>query len=513
MAFRARLARASPEPEQVSPYHAESWAALSTVFMRRGDRRLEAENYLSSGYGIRIAIESKASGWKRFEKAARVWQPLRLKGIQVGSETGTPFFTATQVLDLRPVPRKWLALGRTRNAQARFVEHGQILVTCSGAVGRATLAFAPHANVLISHDLLRVNSREPNNYGWVYAYLRAPKVRAMMTGTRYGHIIKHLEIAHLNALPIPEVPESWRKHFAVRVEEILDMRDAAHAAMIEAESIFEKAIGSFKVGDNGEAGFVMRSARTLFAEARRLDAWRHSPITRGIIKHLGGNGRKTESVVACGYKVWVPGRYKRIPADDGVTFLDSGDLFEINPDLPKRFADCRFGDEHRGRVEPGWLLMASSGQTYGIIGGAVLANEFHRGKVIANHVIRLAATPKANVRAGYLLTALSHRNLGRPVVKSYAFGSSVPEIAPEDIEEFPIVRLRNVKENAIADLAERSAELRAQADLLENEIATEAEALLDRFIAGENLALKNVELSLRVAEDSPVTKLRKRKGS
>jgi hypothetical protein len=156
--------------------------------------------------------------------------------------------------------------------------------------------------------------------------------------------------------------------------------------------------------------------------------------------------------------------------------------------------------------------MASSGQTYGIIGGAVLANEFHRGKVIANHVIRLAATPKANVRAGYLLTALSHRNLGRPVVKSYAFGSSVPEIAPEDIEEFPIVRLRNVKENAIADLAERSAELRAQADLLENEIATEAEALLGRFIAGENLALKNVELSLRVAEDSPVTKLRKRKG-
>jgi hypothetical protein len=52
----------------------------------------------------------------------------------------------------------------------------------------------------------------------------------------------------------------------------------------------------------------------------------------------------------------------------------------------------------------------------------------------------------------------------------------------------PIVRLSTAEENAIADLAEQSAELRARADLLETEIATEAGALLDRFIAGEDLA-------------------------
>jgi hypothetical protein len=471
--------------------------------MRSGDRRLEAENYLSSGYGIRISIESKASGWGPLGKPARVTQPPRTKATHVSPEHGMPFLTATQVFDLRPVTRKWLAVGKVAHAAQLFVKRGQILVTRSGAVGRSTLGFAPHLDTLISDDLLRVEPRERGLHGWLYAYIRAPKVRAMMTGTKYGHIIKHLEVAHINALPIPEVPEPSRKHFAVCVKEILDLRDAAHAATLEAESFFEKGIGSFKPGDNGEAGFVMKSASTLFAETRRLDAWRHSPITRGIVKHLG-KGRKTESVAACGYKVWVPGRYKRIPANDGVTFLDSADLFEINPDLPKRFADCRFGDEHRGRVEPGWLLMASSGQTYGIIGGAVLANEFYRDKVIANHVIRIAATPTANARPGYLLTALTHPTLGRPVVKSFAFGSSVPEIAPEDVEAFPVVRLPSAEEDAIADLAERSAKLRAQADLLENEIAAEAEALLDRFIAGKKLTVENEESSLRVAEDPPV---------
>jgi hypothetical protein len=478
--------------------------------MRTGDRRLEAENYLSSGYGIRISIESKASGWAPLGKSALVTQPPRTKATLVGAEHGKPFLTATQVFNLRPVTRKWLAISKVAHAAQLFVKRGQILVTRSGAVGRSTLGFAPHLDTLISDDLLRVEPRERDLHGWLYAYIRAPKVRAMMTGTKYGHIIKHLEVGHLKALPLPEVPESWREHFDVRVKQILDLRDGAHSATLEAENLFEKAIGSFKRSDNGEAGFVLGSASTLFTEARRFDAWRHSPITRDIVMHLG-NGRKTESVAACGYKVWVPGRYKRIPANDGVTFLDSADLFEINPDLPKRFADCRFGDDYRGRVEPGWLLMASSGQTYGIIGGAVLANQFYRDKVIANHVIRIAATGAVNARPGYLLTSLTHPMLGRPVVKSFAFGSSVPEIAPEDIEAFPVVRLASAKEDSIANLAERSAKLRAQADLLETEIASEADALLDRFIAGKNLSVENDKPSLRVAEDAPVSADRKRK--
>ena len=487
MALRARLARALPEQEQSSPYHAESWTALSTLFMRHGDRRLEAENYLSSGYGIRIAIESKTSGWVRFEKLARVWQPLRLKGIQVGPETGTPFFAATQVFDLRPVPRKWLALGRTRNAEWRFVERGQILVTCSGAVGRATLAFAPHAKVLISHDLLRIESREADNHGWLYAYLRAPKVRAMMTGAQYGHIIKHLEIAHIGALPIPEVPASWRTHFAARVREILDLRDAAHTATLEAESLFEKALGPFKPGDNGEAGFEVKASKAIFTGRRRFDCQPHNPRAVALVRHWRKHGEGMTSLHDAGFDAWLPKRFRRIHAPDGVNFLDSADLFEMNPDVEKRIADGDFGDRNQGRVKPGWLLLARSGQIYGINGSLVLANEWHAGKVVSDHVIRLALRTNAKMRAGYLLTALSHPTHGRPVIKSLPYGSSIPEIEVADIEDLEVVRLSAAIENAIADLTEQSADLRARADLLEIEIASEAGELLDRFIAGHSL--------------------------
>jgi hypothetical protein len=45
------------------------------------------------------------------------------------------------------------------------------------------------------------------------------------------------------------------------------------------------------------------------------------------------------------------------------------------------------------------------------------------------------------------------------------------------------VRLKASEEAAIAELAEGSAMARAEADVLEREIATDAAAIVDRFIA------------------------------
>lgn len=205
MALRARLAAPPPPPKDVWPWHKVNYAGVESSALLDGDRRMEAETYLSSGFAFRTAIESKRGGWARLATVARVWMPGRLKGIQVSRDFGTPFLAATQVFDIRPVPRKWLSLDRTEDAASRFVTPGMILVTCSGSVGRATLAYAPHERTLISHDLLRVESMDASQHGWLYAYLHAPQTRAMTVGAHYGHIIKHLETSHLEALPIPTV--------------------------------------------------------------------------------------------------------------------------------------------------------------------------------------------------------------------------------------------------------------------------------------------------------------------
>ena len=121
MALRARLAAPPPPSQQTWPWHKVRSASLSVSAFTGGDRRLEAETYLSSGFGIRTAIESKAGRWTRFHKLAKVWMPNRLKGIIVSSNYGKPFLAATQVFDVRPFsPLGWT---RAESCRARRIVH------------------------------------------------------------------------------------------------------------------------------------------------------------------------------------------------------------------------------------------------------------------------------------------------------------------------------------------------------------------------------------------------------
>jgi len=185
-------------------YHNVEWASTSSRLFMEGDRRLEAEAYLTEGYGIRLSIEAR-SGWERVEQIADVSQPPRTKAVIVSPNSGKAFLTASQVFDIRPFPRKWLAVDKIPHADSLVADRGTILVTRSGAVGRSTLAFSPHLDALLSDDLLRIKVQDSKAWGWFYAYLRAPKVRAMMRTAQYGHIVKHLEVSHLYDLPVPKI--------------------------------------------------------------------------------------------------------------------------------------------------------------------------------------------------------------------------------------------------------------------------------------------------------------------
>lgn len=476
MAIRARLVAPPPEPRQMWPWHTLKCASISSSMLLGGDRRMEAETYLSSGFGLRLAIEGKTNGWTHFSNVAKVWMPGRLKGIQVSREFGAPFLAATQVYDVRPIPRKWLALARTADAVSRFVQPGMILVTCSGSVGRATLAYKPHENTLISHDLLRVEAIDQKNKGWIYAYLHASQVRAMTVGAQYGHIIKHLETSHLEALPIPIVDDVTAAHFSSRVAQILDLRNDAYRLGEEADARFAKAVGSVKPSEK-EEGFIAR-ASAMMGGRRRLEAAFHTPRAAAIFKRFKHFDRVSDVTK----RVWWMNRFRRFYGDDGIPYLSADELFTVNPAENKRIL-VDPADSYRDYfVENGWIVMACSGQVYGLNGAAALMTEHHENTFFSHDLIRIVADP-SKIRAGYLLVALTHRTHGRPLLIRAAYGTSIPHLDPGDVMNFPVVRLNLTEESAIADLAEASAKARATADQLEREIARDASTIIDRFIA------------------------------
>ncbi|MHB8770509.1 MAG: restriction endonuclease subunit S domain-containing protein [Syntrophales bacterium] len=476
MALRARLVAPPPEPRQVWPWHTPKFASMPSALFLAGDRRMEAETYLSSGFGLRTAIESKRTGWVSFGKLARVWMPNRLKGIVVSPEYGTPFLAATQVFDIRPTPRKWLSLERTENAAGRFVTSGMILVTCSGSVGRATLAYRPHENTLISHDLLRVEPMEEKDRGWLYAYLHAPQVRAMASGAHYGNIIKHLETSHLEALPVPLVDDDAAADFSRRVSQIFALRNESYRLSEEADRRFADALGPITESALG-AGFAVR-ASDFFGNRRRLEACYHSPRAASIFKRFK-RWKRLDDVTE---RVWWISRFKRVYGEDGIPYLSADELFTVNPSVSKKILLAPDDGHEAFFVKRGWIIMARSGQAYGLNGAAMLMTEHHENIFFSDDFIRIIPD-RLKIRPGYLLVTLTHRTHGRPLLIRAIYGTSIPHLDPGDVADFPVVRLKGAEEAAIADLAERSAAARAEADLLERSIGRDAGLIIDRFMA------------------------------
>lgn len=482
MALRARLSAPRPERDDW-PWHHAKWTALSASLVFGGDRRMEAENYLAGGYGIRLAMEARKSGWAPMGELAKVWQPSRLKGIQVSPDYGTPFLAATQVFDLRPVPRKFLALEKVKQANELFVTSGQILVTRSGSVGRATLAHAPHEKTIISDDLLRVEPQQEKLWGWLYAYLRAPQTRAMMSAAQYGHVIKHLEVSHLNALPMPVLRDELLEEFNKRVNTLLDKLDRAHALMLEAEALFAEAIGQVNPGENAEVGFTVRSSE-FFGTRRRLEAAYHTPAASAILSRFASSALKVVPLSEVAERVWWMTRFKRVFGDNGIPYMSADELFSLNPSITKRVLVEQADNANEYFAKAGWIMMACSGQVYGLNGSVALMTEKHEQAFFSHDLVRII--PRLDlIRPGYLFMALGHPRLGRPLVIRHAYGTSIPHLEPADIATVPVVRLSESLETDIADRVEESIRLRAEADEIENNLAADAETILDRFIAGD----------------------------
>ncbi len=419
-----------------------------------GERRLEAETYLTGGYGLRRRVESLLPH-TRLGNIGDVWQPSRLKATEVHAEAGQAFLTATQVFDIRPAARKWLAPGKTPDLSRRQVQPGWILVTRSGSVGDAILAYAPHFDAIISDDLLRLEVRDPKHRGYVYSYLRSGVGRAILSSSQYGSVVKHLEASHLADVPMPTAPEAIYQDLNDRIDLVYDLRERAFQLSKEAESLYSQRFPPVPVVE--DKGYTIPASRA-FSGRRRLDAY-HYNAHASEIERLVRSESQVQSLSQVAERIVLPNRFARVYVPGGIPHVDSKDIFKVNPATKKFVAPSSAKDITEYFVERDWLLVARSGQIYGINGSVTLATERHEQRVVSEHIIRVI--PR-HVRPGYLMLALGHRTLGRPLVVRLAFGSSVPEIAPTDLAAVPVPRLGDL-EDKIADRVEEASALRVRA--------------------------------------------------
>src|SRR2546423_1243876 len=133
-----------------------------------------------------------------------------------------------------------------------------------------------------------------------------------------------------------------------------------------------------------EDGFVVR-ASSMFDGRRRLEGAYHTPRASAILARFNRFDRLRDVTK----RIWWMNRFRRFYGDGGIPYLSADELFTINPQENKRILVDPAGKHRDYFVEPGWIVMACSGQVYGLIGAAALMTEYHANTFFSHDLIRV----------------------------------------------------------------------------------------------------------------------------
>lgn len=462
------------------------WAPVSSKLLFRGDRRLEASTFLTDGFGLRQALEAVGSTVPMSD-LAEVWQPSRLKGYPVDPGKGLPFLSAGQVFESQHRVRKWLAEAMVPAVESRYLSPDWLMLSCSGEVGRVTAVYDEHLDKVITHDLLRVVPRDPLDYGWLYAYMKTPTFFAIARSAQYGHMIKHLEPEHVLAMPVAMPDPGLRRDVGQDAKNALEMRQASRRLQAQADKLLANLINpsGTLVQDNPTTTVL---ASDLWFGRRRIEGQFHRSDVLQVEQMVRTAGRTVQPLEAVVTSVYMTNRFKRHFGANGTPYRSASELFDVNPPVTKRIYAGLLENPEAYLLQPGQMIMARSGQTYGLLGRTLVLNKNHKGAFGSEDLIRIVPDP-SKARTGYLQTVLNHVDYGRPRVVRYASGTSVPHLDPPDIRQVLIPRFDAAQEDAIADLSDEATALSAEADRLESAAVRAAEKAL-AVITGRHGAIK-----------------------
>lgn len=453
-----------------------------------GDIRLEASTYLREGYGL-TRFANLVPGHKALGELADIWQPSRLTGYTVPEGKGLPFLTAGQVFEDFPRVRKWLAKPFVPQLESRYVDKNWLLLTCSGVVGNVTAVYPHHLNTVITHDLLRIVPKNPADYGWLYAYMKTDFFTQIARAAQYGHMIKHIEVAHANAFPVIMPEEASRKEIGDVAVKAIRLRARAWELRDKAFALLEKCVGWDQERElNQPSGTAAQtvSVSQILPRRIRLDA---STYCGEVNRAEEALRELTQDTLASVTKsIYLPSRFARIYGEGGVPFVTPSDLFDVNAKPTKRIYAKLVPNRGQFVLRSGELLMVRSGQKYGLLGRVMVLNDNHEGLFGSDDPIRIVPDD-AKMRTGYLATFLNDPVLGRPLVVRLAYGTSIPHLDPGDIRKLRIPRVGEENEAAIADFMDESVRLSAEADRVENDAIRLAQEQIDGAIGTSSLAV------------------------
>jgi type I restriction enzyme S subunit len=391
----------------------------------------------------------------------------RFKRIYI-DKSGIPIFQPSQILEIYPKPYKFISEFTDTNIDALKVKTGQILLSCSGTIGKVSIVTDRLNEQVFSHDLIRVNSKNKNEIGYIYAYLLSDIGNTILVTNNYGAVIKHIEPEHLENVPIPNPKKEIKERIHNLIMASFELRDQANELIDQAEKFLVDAL-NLPAFDTLQPNYYDTKSKVKTYNVRldllnnRFDGSYHNPIVINIIDHLLDNAESIKTLSDLCSDITMPGIFKRnyVSKEEGVPFLGTNDILQLSPNVEKFLSKTTHKTliEKQLSVKENTILITDRGT----IGNVALVPEYYeKGNwAISQNSIRLV--PNSNKLAGYIYIFLNSE-YGKALSKRETYGAVIDMIDPNNARQIPIpiLKQKDVMKK-INDLALKANKLRAKA--------------------------------------------------
>jgi type I restriction enzyme S subunit len=148
------------------------------------------------------------------ELTERAFIPPRFRRIYVKEGHGIPFLQGSHVVHFEPADMKYLSPTAHVRLGRWIIEAGWILVTCSGTVGRVTMAPDEWNGWAASQHILRIVPGDVKGCppGYLATFLASPLGHVQLTAQIYGAVVDELteDQARSVLVPVARTPSQLR---------------------------------------------------------------------------------------------------------------------------------------------------------------------------------------------------------------------------------------------------------------------------------------------------------------
>lgn len=420
------------------------WSTVSLAEVLAAGGRLEASVFHIEARQSREMLQrckcpaKTIAGENGFAKASH---RKRFKRVYV-KKSAYPIYQPSQVNEIYPKPAGYISVKTRTDLSGLLVKKDQILLTCSGTIGNCTIVGDTLDGKLFSHDLIRIDVMNPNETGYLYAFLKSKIGHMLIETNNYGAVVSHIEPEHLANIPIPDPSPILKQKIHDLVMASFRLRDESNALLDEAQVLLKTALQLPEMDDIQPNYFDPKAELQTFSVNLvrldgRLEATYHIPLVNAIEHNLAAHAKEiaTISDPRISKDILLPGRFKRVYVEEGqgVVFFSGKNIGELNPTDKRYLAFSQHDKRIREHLtlSEGMILVTCSGT----VGNVALVPKHWHGWAMTHDIIRLV--PADQEIAGYLYAWLSS-DYGNVLISRYAYGAVVPHIEGHHLAEVPV---------------------------------------------------------------------------